>query len=173
MAYTLKAGVVGNPQPELAAALDVAGDVYASFGQALVVTSLGEGEHMVGSLHPRGYAADLRTSTLGVNQAAILGELKGRLGPAYDVILEADHIHVEYDPGHDGGANLPDFSPSAPGQAWPPIDTGGGLDPGAIFAPAGGADTSGAVLLGNVPTGLYWGVGGVFAGLVLWLAFRD
>jgi hypothetical protein len=51
---------------------------------------------MEGSLHYRGFAVDLRLPT--DNKEEIRAELAASLGAEYDVILEIDHIHIEYDP---------------------------------------------------------------------------
>jgi hypothetical protein len=65
----------------------------------LTITSGTDGKHMPGSKHYTGEALDIRTSNLTrTNRERVLVALKGRLGPQYDVVLEKDHIHVEYDP---------------------------------------------------------------------------
>ncbi len=106
--WTRKFGVTGDPKPEIASALEIASDVYRGWKQPLVVTSLrdGDGIHMKNSLHFKGYAADLRTSTLGQSVECVAKQLRLRCGPAYEVIVEKDHIHLEYDPKHDGGKGL-------------------------------------------------------------------
>jgi hypothetical protein len=115
MAIRRKAGVIGEPQPALAWGLAIAARVYGWFGLAdLVITSLRDGNHMAGSLHPRGYAADLRTSDVPpATRPAIAATLKAELGPAFDVVLEVDHIHVEFDPEDNGGKNLPNLPAGA------------------------------------------------------------
>lgn len=60
-----------------------------------VVTSVSDGKHSAGSLHYVGLAFDLR---LPANPAGFVGALKAALGAEYDVVLEHDHIHVEYQP---------------------------------------------------------------------------
>ncbi len=62
-----------------------------------------EGIHSPGSLHYKGFAIDIRTYNLpggcqGSVVKKIVQELKIKLGYNYDVILETDHIHIEYDP---------------------------------------------------------------------------
>jgi hypothetical protein len=104
--YTLKHGVHGKPRPELAAALDICAEVYKGWNQPLVVTSLEDGKHKTGSLHYKRAAADLRTSMLGQNADCVVRQLKLRLGPDFDVVKESDHIHIEFDPAHDGGKSL-------------------------------------------------------------------
>ncbi len=79
-------------------AMAKAQEVMAPFGP-VVVTSLMDGDHMPTSLHYAGMALDLRTRGIGPGQQAeIVAALKAALGASYDVVLEGDHIHVEYDP---------------------------------------------------------------------------
>lgn len=58
--------------------------------------------HSVNSLHPFGLALDLRTRYFDRYEInSVADELKEQLrliSPAYQVIVEDDHIHVEYDP---------------------------------------------------------------------------
>jgi RHS repeat-associated protein len=64
-----------------------------------VVTYAANGRHTPRSLHPSGNAIDLRTRDLTqeqIQQAA--KDLQTVLGDDYDVVIESDHIHVEYDP---------------------------------------------------------------------------
>jgi hypothetical protein len=80
------------------------------FGKDLVVTSLLDGTHNPGSLHPLGKAADLRTLDLTVDERIRWHTvLKAALSPmGFDVVWEGGvgatpattgaHIHVEYDP---------------------------------------------------------------------------
>ena len=93
----IKPGVrVLGLQPEILLAIFVAERLYNEQAQALVVTSITDGQHKVGSMHYAGRAVDLRLPTTPA--ARMIEQLAGRLGADYDVILEADHIHVEYDP---------------------------------------------------------------------------
>lgn len=64
----------------------------------LVITAGTDGKHMVGSRHYTGQALDLRTSNLTDPQvASVMAALKFRLGSHYDVLLEKDHVHIEWD----------------------------------------------------------------------------
>jgi hypothetical protein len=71
---------------------------FNSRGVDLVITAGTDGKHMVGSLHYKGMALDIRTRNIVGNEVEVLAELKTALGPAFDVVLEGDHIHLEYDP---------------------------------------------------------------------------
>ena len=56
-------------------------------------------EHGWASLHYTGDAIDLRTRHLDDNEIkAWVNELKAVLGDDYDVVLESNHIHIEYQP---------------------------------------------------------------------------
>ncbi len=96
----IKKGVKSEgTQPEILSAIEKANKVYSDLGSELVITSLGEGKHKKGSLHPKGMAVDLRTRDLSkANQKAAVVRLKETLGSDYDVVLEKNHIHVEFDP---------------------------------------------------------------------------
>lgn len=96
----LKPGVnLAGIQPQMTIALQVADEVYTAHGHVLTVTSANDSQHMVGSLHYSGFAVDLRTKDLPAAEIPeIAQEIRSRLGAQFDVILESDHIHVEYDP---------------------------------------------------------------------------
>ena len=88
-------------RPELLIALMIADTVWSEKGKELVVTSLNDSKHSRGSLHFSGAAADLRTRYFSDEQKqSAASELKDRLGfnPDYDVVVESDHIHLEYQP---------------------------------------------------------------------------
>lgn len=54
--------------------------------------------HSPGSLHPFGYAVDLRSDYFGRGEAEVVAQaLRDQLGEGYDVIVHSTHIHVEYD----------------------------------------------------------------------------
>ena len=73
--------------------------VLETFGTALVITSCVDGKHLPHSLHYKGLAFDARSRDLAPQfQTQAREEMKKRLGPDYDVVLESDHYHIEYDP---------------------------------------------------------------------------
>lgn len=79
-------------------ALLIACQVWKRHGMSLLtVTSANDGEHKTNSLHYTGNAVDLRTHTLP-DQCAMRDELAEELGDDYDVVLEVDHLHIEFDP---------------------------------------------------------------------------
>ena len=63
-----------------------------------IITFALDGKHSKNSLHYSGYAIDLRTLDMLGRQHDVVKELKRVLGSDYDVVLEHDHIHLEYDP---------------------------------------------------------------------------
>lgn len=72
---------------------------YEALGHECVITSGTEGQHMNGSLHYKGKALDFRTRHVPVVQRQkLIKNIKSKLGPDYDVILEKDHAHIELDP---------------------------------------------------------------------------
>lgn len=81
-------------QPEMSVALQVANSLFVESREELVITSVSDGFHMAGSLHYAGHAVDLRRPIV----SELAQELARRLGEEFDVVLEEDHIHVEYDP---------------------------------------------------------------------------
>lgn len=96
----IKSGVVFSVCASLARRLLVIEACYERVcGREMVITSACDGTHIVGSRHFTGEAIDLRTRDLEVDVALQLRrELKALLGVAFDVVLEVDHIHIEYDP---------------------------------------------------------------------------
>ncbi len=96
----LKQGIKINLlQPEIVLAIIAIRDVYEFYNEPeLIITAGNDGKHMVGSLHYKGYAIDLRLPKEGKNWGAIVAMIKAFLGENFDVILEKTHIHVEYDP---------------------------------------------------------------------------
>lgn len=63
----------------------------------LVITSLTDGKHKENSLHHCGDAMDIRTWQMK-DKAAFASALREKLGAEYDVVIESDHLHIEYDP---------------------------------------------------------------------------
>ena len=86
-----------NISTPLLLGLMVANEVYAELGVNMVITSLCDGAHSETSLHYSGNGADLRIWNLS-NPDDVVEKIKSRLNRHYDVILEKDHIHMEYQP---------------------------------------------------------------------------
>lgn len=96
----LKPGVrIIGLRPEIMLAVQVAASVYDKFGYDCVITSGTDGSHSRGSLHYAGQAVDLRTWIVNVeHRRPIRDEIAAALGGDFDVVLESNHIHVEYQP---------------------------------------------------------------------------
>ena len=89
--------------PQLLLAIFIADQVFAERASECVITALADGSHSSTSLHYAGCAVDLRTRHLGPGHAQIIHkELRGRLNMDWDVLLEPDHIHIEYQPKRRG-----------------------------------------------------------------------
>lgn len=86
-------------QPELVVAMIAAVAAFAEQDADFILTSVRDGIHGEKSFHYNGLAFDCRTSHIAPVQAdEITLRLKAALGTSYDVVLEPDHLHVEYDP---------------------------------------------------------------------------
>lgn len=96
---TVKSGVdLNDIKPEMIQGLLICCAVYIHHGQNFVVTSGRDGKHMASSFHYKGLAVDLRIRDLkGMTAQEMAAKLREALGKHYDVVVEKDHIHVEYD----------------------------------------------------------------------------
>jgi len=103
----LKSGLTGcriqGLQNELLLGLIIANDVYKSFQLDLLVTCITDSKHSSASLHYVGFAADLNRPNFD-NVNMVIERLKTHLGDDFDVVLESDHIHIEFQPKR--GVNL-------------------------------------------------------------------
>ena len=94
---------IAGVRPEILIGLDIAEEIYKGRTLPMWVTSVTDGQHMNGSLHYKGLAADLRTKGTG-SASPLCNDLKKALNPlGFDVILEDlegdnEHIHIEFDP---------------------------------------------------------------------------
>jgi len=74
-------------------------DVSNMLGKQMVITSANDSKHKENSLHYKDLAIDIRIRHLEQDEIQlVLNYLRKKLGEDYDVILESDHIHIEYDP---------------------------------------------------------------------------
>ena len=86
-------------QPQMALAYTIAAACYAKHGHTCVITSASDSKHGPNSLHYCGKALDIRTRDLqGLVKVTLRDEIADALGPQFDVVLESDHIHMEFDP---------------------------------------------------------------------------
>lgn len=100
MALTLKSGVLFvSVHSKIIEVLPIIDRVYQMFGINGVITSIRDGVHKTNSLHYKGRAIDLRTRDLtDLQRPEFHFELANAVGSDYDVVLEKDHVHLEYDP---------------------------------------------------------------------------
>jgi hypothetical protein len=105
MAIRTKHGVsINGIKPELVLGIDIAHGYFNSMGiNEMVLTSIVDGKHSHGSLHYIGYAADIRIWAIESKGLAEFTEgLAEELGSEFDVVLEKDHIHIEFQPKNRG-----------------------------------------------------------------------
>lgn len=74
--------------------------VYKKYGQNAVITSGSDGVHSKNSKHYTGEGLDFRIHYFDKStQKKVYKEIVSHLDETkYDIILESDHIHIEYDP---------------------------------------------------------------------------
>jgi len=103
----MKPGVdIMGARPELLFGVQVVAALFEKRGVDCVVTSIRDGKHGAHSLHPFGYAADLRSWHLDEkrDKLQIVEAAKSILGGQYDFVYEpengerAEHFHLEVDP---------------------------------------------------------------------------
>lgn len=96
----IKPGVdVKGIKPEIVIAMMVANDAYRQYGINLTITAALDGKHMENSKHYEGLAIDLRTRNVPPEiLPVVLDTIRRNLGRQYDVAMESDHIHIEFDP---------------------------------------------------------------------------
>lgn len=97
---TYKDGVPDNLHIDMVRLLPVIDYITVDVcGRAAVITSTTDGKHMRGSKHYKGLAVDLRTRDLPDDVVKRYGfALSFALRKLCDVLIESDHIHVEYSP---------------------------------------------------------------------------
>ncbi len=83
--------------PQMAIAYTIACKCYGQYD--CVITSANDSKHGPNSLHYKGQALDLRTRHMnGQGLQAVYHKLKEELGEQFDVVLEQDHCHIEWQP---------------------------------------------------------------------------
>lgn len=102
----LKKGVsISGMRPDMVLAIIVVEGILASGGYETVITSALDSKHGTGSLHYVGLALDFRTRHIEDDLLPVItDEFKQALGKNYDVVLEHNHWHIEFQPKT--GANL-------------------------------------------------------------------
>lgn len=97
--YRFKKGVkVKGVQLEMVAIWPAVAAAYASFDRECIITSVMDGEHKE-IVHYLGFATDFRTRNVPQGWwDKLVDRIRENLTDEYDVVLEKDHIHVEFDP---------------------------------------------------------------------------
>jgi len=86
-------------RPEILLAAVAAERVYEEAGHDFTITACVDGKHMTGSLHFAGAAIDVRTRDIPLaDTQKLIARIKACLADDFDVLLEVDHIHIEFQP---------------------------------------------------------------------------
>ena len=73
--------------------------VYEAYGYEMTVTSVTDGTHSRASLHYVGFAFDLRTRHIPLDELPLIQkDLQEALTDEFDVVLESNHFHIEFQP---------------------------------------------------------------------------
>jgi len=93
----IKPGVkISGIKSQIIYAIFIADKIFSNYGLELTITS-GIEAHTKG-FHPVGLGVDFRIWKIPFSTLTeIIIALKAMLGKNYDVVLEKDHIHVEFD----------------------------------------------------------------------------
>jgi hypothetical protein len=96
---------VKGVRPETVLAMFIAASLWGKLfkGMDCIVTSCTDSHaDIAGSLHPTGFAFDIRIRSFPLpikeNVELAAQALRDSLSDEYDVVVESDHIHVEFDP---------------------------------------------------------------------------
>lgn len=94
----VKLGVdISRLKPNIRRALKAVEFFYRIQKEEPVITSTYEGNHAPSSLHYTNDAIDVRLPK-HTQTSQLLEDLEIGLGDKYDIVVEQDHIHIEYDP---------------------------------------------------------------------------
>ena len=86
-------------RPETVIGMIIVSEAYKKYDARCQFTSITDGQHSVASLHYVGFAFDCRTISIDPDKVQkIVLECKRALNSEWDVVLEDDHLHVEYQP---------------------------------------------------------------------------
>lgn len=86
-------------KPETILGIQICDQVYRSQGHVLFVTSVCDGDHSPSSLHYMGRAFDCRIWGLSPEElTSLVTAIRNVLPKQFVVVLENDHIHVEFQP---------------------------------------------------------------------------
>jgi len=94
---------VQGVQPELILGLLVVNEIFSKNQLDCTITCISDSKHSNGSLHYVGFAADIGLPPAHLTNV-MLEAIKLNLGQDFDVVIEKDHIHIEFQPKR--GVNL-------------------------------------------------------------------
>jgi len=90
---------INGIKPELTLAIIIADGVYKDHNYSLVITSVTDSKHSRTSLHYVGFAFDLRIRNIPKKELLLIQkDLQDALTDEFDVVLEKDHFHIEFQP---------------------------------------------------------------------------
>jgi len=93
----VKAGVdISRLKRKIRRTLSLVHSVFRKYGIEMVVVSTYEGDHDPSSLHYANDAYDVRWKVEYPSE--IINEIRKKLGKDFNVVLEKDHLHIEYNP---------------------------------------------------------------------------
>ena len=99
MKVKIKPGVRLPPFIAIPIAHSIIVEVFKELGSDCVITSGREGAHKRSSEHYNDRALDYRIwGVITRLRKTLVERIKHRLGNDFDVVLEANHLHVEFDP---------------------------------------------------------------------------
>ena len=74
-------------------------DVWTYHELTPTITSANDSKHSVKSLHYKDMALDIRIKDIHADKLEkVMHTLKTSIGESWDVVLESDHIHAEFQP---------------------------------------------------------------------------
>jgi hypothetical protein len=86
-------------RPEVVLGMFITESTMNQLGFPCVITSVTDGTHSRGSIHYSGGAWDVRIRNIPDDAwSNLVFSLKQALGGDFDVVLENDHIHCEFQP---------------------------------------------------------------------------
>lgn len=103
MTLSIKSGQgaarVAGLTPQAVLGITCCWSIYQKRGLDLTITAGIDGAHMRASKHFCGNAWDMRSSNIPTSDLGVVrDECQKACGDDYDIIIEADHLHGEYDP---------------------------------------------------------------------------
>lgn len=98
--FKIKKGVIINGiKPEMVTAILAAYSFCSDVSKDCVITSALDSKHSKTSLHYVGYALDFRTRDMNKSEQEMFKiSMLGTLSDEFDVVLEGNHLHCEFQP---------------------------------------------------------------------------